>query len=72
MTKKYTALIILCGLTILACETETGADRLPPISFEDIFINLSLPEYNDLVTKGYMYIPAGGNSRGIILKRSGS
>ncbi|MEJ2004317.1 MAG: hypothetical protein P8X57_04975, partial [Cyclobacteriaceae bacterium] len=54
-----------------ACENEIGSNALPPVTFDDIFINLSLPEYNDLVTIGHMYIPAGGQSRGIILKRSG-
>ncbi len=55
-----------------SCETEIGADTIPPITFDDIFVNLSLPEYNDLITKGYMYIPSGGRSRGIILYRSGN
>lgn len=66
-------LICLTILVILSsCEMDQGADRLPPISFDDIFINLSLPEFNDLQIQGYVYIQAGGNSRGIILRRNGN
>ena len=70
--RRLLFLLIIILPALNSCETELGADTIPPITFDDIFINLSLVEYNELITKGSMYIPAGGRSRGIILYRSGS
>ncbi|MCA6078273.1 hypothetical protein [Fulvivirga sedimenti] len=69
--KKLRSVLSVIFLAVLAmsCERETFVDEIPPITFDDIFINLSLLEYNDLKIRGYQSIPAGGNSRGIILYR---
>lgn len=62
--------LLLIGFS--SCETDPFIDTLPPTSFDDIFINLSLPEYQDLFTLGYVYLPVSGVSRGIILYREGN
>ncbi len=71
MKNKISYVLLAFSLTLFTggCETDTFVDEIPPITFDDIFINLSLPGYNDLIIKGYQPIPAGGNSRGIIIYR---
>jgi nitrite reductase/ring-hydroxylating ferredoxin subunit len=69
--------ILACLFSLLitvtnSCESDPFFETIPPTSFNDIFINLSLPEYQDLFTFGYIYINVSGNSRGIILYRDGN
>lgn len=54
-------------LALLSCSPDLSDDAIPPASFPEISINLSLPEFNLLKTKGYQNIDGG--IRGIILYR---
>ena len=60
--------VIIGGLIFLInCSPDRGDDPIPPVVFQDVVINLNLPEYNSLRTKGYQYISEG--VRGIIVYR---
>ena len=69
-TAKYILTVaFLTGLfTILGCSNEFIDGEIPPASFDDIFINLDLPQYNDLTIDGG-YILLNQGVRGIILYR---
>lgn len=55
-------------LVLSACTSDVIDDAIAPASFPDYPVNLNLPEYNDLRTKGWMYISKIG-VRGVILYR---
>lgn len=57
--------LIAIFLLLISCSSELSDDPIPPVVFQDIVINLNLPEYNSLRTKGYQYL--SGGVRGIIL-----
>ncbi|QSE98389.1 hypothetical protein [Fulvivirga lutea] len=60
--------IIVLSLILISysgCEEDTSDIPLPFTDFPDISINLTLPEYQDLRTAGYIYIEGG--VRGIII-----
>lgn len=56
---------------IASCSGDRFDDPIPFQHFPDIIVNLSLPQNNDLHTKGYLYINTGG-VRGIILYKFNS
>ena len=49
------------------CSPDLSDDPIPFAAFEDIVLNLSLPENNDLNTKGYRYLGGSAGVRGIIV-----
>lgn len=53
-------------LILTACNSDVQDDVIAQASFPDYVVNLNLPEYNDLRTKGWMYIGQIG-IRGVIL-----
>jgi len=59
--------IILFLTILISCSPDLSDDPIPSVVFQDIPINLSLPEYNSLNTKGYQYLSEG--VRGIIVYR---
>src|SRR5688572_18468381 len=59
--------IILFLSFLISCSPDLSDDAIPSVVFQDIVINLSLPEYNSLNTKGYQYLSEG--VRGIIVYR---
>lgn len=59
--------IIVFILFLINCSPDLSDDAIPPVVFQDILINLNLPEYNSLKTNGYQYLPDG--VRGIIVFR---
>jgi hypothetical protein len=61
---------VLTTLTVLAlsCSSDLSDDPIPPVTFADIFINLSLPENLVLTTNGGSKYVNGG-VRGIIVHR---
>ena len=65
-------IIIALLLTLLgSCNEEFREEEIPLAAFDDIFINLDLPKYNDLsFDGGFMTLPQG--VRGIILYRQNS
>ena len=71
MIRKKTIFYCLLLLLFANCSGDRVDDPIPVKQFEDININLSLPENNDLHTKGYLYINTGG-VRGIILYKFNS
>ncbi|HEY9047952.1 MAG TPA: hypothetical protein VIN08_18720 [Ohtaekwangia sp.] len=54
-------------LALLSCSSDLSDDAIPYQPFQDIVINLNLPEYNTLKTTGHQNIKGG--VRGIILHR---
>lgn len=54
-------------LVLLGCSPDMSDDAIPYTAFADIVINLSLPEFNPLITTGHQNI--NGGVRGIILYR---
>ena len=66
--KSKIALLLL----LVACSTDPVDDPIPIVPFQDIVINLSLPEYFSLQQdKGFKLLNNGG-VRGIILYRQSS
>lgn len=64
-------LTIILLLFIGSCSDEFREDEIPLAAFDDIFINLDLPEFNDLsFDGGFITLPQG--IRGIILYRQNS
>lgn len=53
------------------CSSDLSDDSIPYVSFQDIVINLNLPEYNTLKTTGHQYINSGG-VKGIIVHQVNS
>lgn len=64
MMRKSLFFLLLLG----ACSSDLSDEAIAPASFPDYPINLNLPAYNDLRTKGWMYINEIG-VRGVILYR---
>jgi nitrite reductase/ring-hydroxylating ferredoxin subunit len=62
-------LLVLLSVTVLACEPDLRDSDIPPPQFEDIYINLTLPQYNAVRTDGGSMFIDGG-VRGIILYRA--
>lgn len=62
MMRKSLFFMLLLG----ACSSDLSDEAIAPASFPDEVINLNLPAYNDLRTKGWMYINTIG-VRGVIL-----
>ncbi len=60
-------LTILLTALLVCCTPDLFDDPIPIVFFQPIEINLSLPQYIDLNTVGYVYINAG--VRGIILHK---
>lgn len=68
MINKAFLVAFLMGL--MSCSSDNFIAELPYATFDDIFINLDLPEYQQLETQGYTYIQVGGGSNGIILYKN--
>lgn len=62
MIRKSLFFFLLFG----ACSSDVTDDVVGQASFPDYVVNLNLPEFNDLRTKGWMYIGKIG-VRGVIL-----
>lgn len=63
----WIAIFLLTGFA--SCKPDLTDDAIPYINFPDIVItNLSLPEYADLNSKGWIYLDGG--IRGLILYKS--
>ncbi len=60
-------LTIFLTVFFTACSSDLFDDPIPIVFFQPVEINLALPQYIDLNTKGYVYINAG--VRGIILHK---
>lgn len=56
-------------ISVCACSPDLTDDPIPPAVFDDIVIQLSLPQYLPLVTKGYYEIDSQAGVRGIIVYR---
>lgn len=59
--------VALAGVVLLwaGCSPDVSDEAIAPVTFPDMVLNLSLPEYNQLNTQGYKYV--GGGVRGIIV-----
>lgn len=69
-TKAGSRLLVplLAILFFISCSEEAPRDEIPYTTFDDIYIQLNLPQYNDLsFNGGYIYLSEG--LRGIILYR---
>lgn len=67
----FSALILLGILGAIGCSDDFVDGEIPPATFNDIYIDLSLPQYQDLsINGGYIYLNEG--VRGIILYRVNS
>jgi hypothetical protein len=62
---KFIWLACIC-LIIVACQPDLSDDPIPLASFSPYSININLPEYQDLRTKGFMALDDIG-VRGVIL-----
>lgn len=62
---------VLIFSIFLGCSSDLSDDSIPYVAFQDIVINLNLPEYNTLKTTGHQYINSGG-VKGIILHQVNS
>jgi hypothetical protein len=62
MIRKSLFFLLIFG----ACSSDVTDDVIGQASFPDYVVNLNLPEFNDLRTKGWMYINKIG-VRGVIL-----
>ena len=69
MNKALLAIVLgMASVTFTGCDNNEVVDELPPAVFNDIFIDLSLPQYQDLSRNGgFEYLSAG--LRGIIVYR---
>jgi hypothetical protein len=65
LIQKFLSWLLLVFL--LACSNELFDSPIPEAIFEDIVINVSNPEYNNLHTLGYVYVGGDAGVRGIIL-----
>jgi hypothetical protein len=59
-------------LLSFSCSPDLTDDPIPVAFFEPIVINLSLPEYNNLNTVGFIYMGGSAGVRGIILHKKAS
>lgn len=62
MIRKSLFFLLIFG----ACSSDVTDDVIAPASFPDYVVNLNLPEFNDLRTRGWMYLNKIG-VRGVIL-----
>lgn len=62
---------VLILFTFLGCSSDLSDDSIPYVAFQDIVINLNLPEYNKLKITGHQYINSGG-VKGIIVHQVNS
>jgi len=60
--------LLIAVLSHLGCSNEFVDGEIPPATFDDIFINLDLPQYTDLTIDGG-HILLNQGVRGIILYR---
>jgi hypothetical protein len=72
MTHNIVRLLIILGLLsgISGCSNDNFVAEIPMATFDDIFINLDLPAYQQLDVQGYVYVSVGGGSNGIILYKN--
>ncbi len=70
MNMTRSSFLFLLALAFAGCDNDPVPAEIPPATFDDIFINLDLPEYQPLDVQGYVYIQAGGGSNGIILYKN--
>jgi len=65
--KMKNSWVMIAGLFLLwaGCSSDYSDEAIAPATFSDIVMNLSLPEYADLNSKKFKYIPGG--IRGIII-----
>jgi hypothetical protein len=70
MKKSNPFLLLFLPVLLFACENDPIPAEIPLASFDDIFINLDLPEYQPLDVQGFVYVQAGGGSNGIILYKN--
>jgi hypothetical protein len=69
---KFSIRMLLPCLAInllTTCSPDLSDDPIPLAFFQEIVINLSLPENTDLITTGYKYIGGRAGVRGIIVYR---
>jgi hypothetical protein len=65
---RFNIAFVCIWLGLGSCDTERIDDAIPPVTFPDIFINLSLPAYVALAADGgSLYV--NGGVRGIIIYR---
>lgn len=63
-TRKLSLILIAL---LVSCKQDLSDDAIPFVAFPDIVINLSLPAYADLNTKGWVY--ENGGVQGIIIHK---
>lgn len=68
MIIRNSKILVILFFALMHCSPDLSDDAIPYVSFADIVINVSLPAYNDLNTKGYMNI--SGGVKGIILYKA--
>ncbi len=64
MMKPFSTILIILLTT---CSPDLSDDPMPVAFFDDIILNLSLPENSDLATQGYKYLSGNAGVRGIIV-----
>lgn len=62
--KKISAIALLI---FSSCSPDLTDDPIPVAFFDDIILNLSLPENSELTTVGYKYLGGSAGVRGIIV-----
>lgn len=70
--KMKNSLVMMAGMLLLwaGCSSDYSDEAIAPVTFSDKVMNLSLPEYADLNSKGFKYI--SGGVRGIVIVKNGS
>ncbi|MEQ8245366.1 hypothetical protein [Fulvivirga sp.] len=66
---KLKHLIWITLLFVCSCDDNLGQDQIPIADFQDVVINLTLPEYRDLNRDGMSIYLNRGGLRGLILYR---
>ncbi len=69
-TKAILAVLGFLMFGAAGCGNDYTPPEIPMANFDDIFINLDLPAYQQLEVLGYVYIQVGGGSNGIILYKN--
>jgi hypothetical protein len=64
------AIIIFLATQFMSCSQDLTDDPIPVVPFDEIVINLDLPAYASLHTKGVMYINDGGVDGLILYKEN--
>jgi len=66
----FRRIILAIGIVILsACDPQLTDDPIPLITFNDVVINLGLPDYNSLRPNGGMKLLNNIGVRGVIVYR---